>query len=186
MKGALELNILSSVVGDSHMNQFDIVSDTLFSRDTVSRDLWLAILSSVLCPHGLHFRCVIGSWGRTDFGKYSRGCSRTVSLVFEQSESPLPVRGLITLVTRRSAIFKLCRLRWPRFGGFALQAGDVSVDSWFREIHVPRAWCLFSDWSRFSRKHRAYFGSIGARLWRQPPTLPLYHEGKVKCEIYMK
>ena len=28
----------------------------------------------------------LGSWGRMDFGKYSRGCSRTVSFDFEQSQ----------------------------------------------------------------------------------------------------
>ena len=31
-------------------NQLDIVSDTHFSCDTVDRELWLAILSSLLCP----------------------------------------------------------------------------------------------------------------------------------------
>ena len=32
------------------MNQLDIVSETHFSCDTVDRKLWLAILSSLLCP----------------------------------------------------------------------------------------------------------------------------------------
>ena len=31
-------------------NQFDIVSEPHFSCDTVGRELWLAILSSLLCP----------------------------------------------------------------------------------------------------------------------------------------
>ena len=31
-------------------NQLDIVSETHFSCDTVDRELWLAILSSQLCP----------------------------------------------------------------------------------------------------------------------------------------
>ena len=31
-------------------NQLDIVSETHFSCDTVDRELWLAILSSLLCP----------------------------------------------------------------------------------------------------------------------------------------
>ena len=31
-------------------NQLDIVSETHFSCDTVYRGLWLAILSSLLCP----------------------------------------------------------------------------------------------------------------------------------------
>ena len=30
-------------------NQLDIVSETYFSCDTVDRELWLAILSSLLC-----------------------------------------------------------------------------------------------------------------------------------------
>ena len=28
-------------------------------------------------------------------------------------------------------------------GGLALLAGDASVDSWFREIHVPQAWRVY-------------------------------------------
>ena len=31
-------------------NQFDIVSETHFSCHTVNRELWLPILSSLLCP----------------------------------------------------------------------------------------------------------------------------------------
>ena len=31
-------------------NQFDIVSETHFSCDTVGRELWLATLNSLLCP----------------------------------------------------------------------------------------------------------------------------------------
>ena len=31
-------------------NQLDIVPETHFSCDTVDRELWLAILSSLLCP----------------------------------------------------------------------------------------------------------------------------------------
>ena len=31
-------------------NQLDIVSETHFSCDNVDRELWLAILSSLLCP----------------------------------------------------------------------------------------------------------------------------------------
>ena len=41
---------MSSVVGDSQLNQLDIVSETHFSCDTVDRGLWLAIFSSLLCP----------------------------------------------------------------------------------------------------------------------------------------
>ena len=39
---------LSSVVGDSQISL--IVSETHFSCDTVGRELWLAILNSLLCP----------------------------------------------------------------------------------------------------------------------------------------
>ena len=42
----------------------------------------------------------LGAWGRMESGQYSRGCSRTVSFVFEQSGAPFPARGLIILVTR--------------------------------------------------------------------------------------
>ena len=31
-------------------NQLDVVSETQFSCDTVDRELWLAILCSLLCP----------------------------------------------------------------------------------------------------------------------------------------
>ena len=34
----------------SFLNQFDIVSESLFSCDIVGRELWLAILCSLLCP----------------------------------------------------------------------------------------------------------------------------------------
>ena len=37
---------MSSVV----KSRFDIVSETHFSCDTVGRELWLAILNSLLCP----------------------------------------------------------------------------------------------------------------------------------------
>ena len=54
------------------------------------------------------------------------------------------------------------------------------MDSWFREIHVPRAWrvCLATIFD-FREKNRAFLGSIGAQVCWQPPTLPLYYEGKV-------
>ena len=47
-------------------------------------------------------------------------------------------------------------------GGFALLPGDASVDSWFREIHVPRAWRVnLATGFDFREKTRACFGSIG-------------------------
>ena len=56
-------------------------------------------------------------------------------------------------------------------------AGDASVDSWFREIHVPRAWLVYlATGVDFREKNRVFLGSIGARLWLQSRTLPLYYE----------
>ena len=47
--------------------------------------------------------------------------------------------------------------------GFALLAGDASVVSRFREIHVPRAWHIYSVTAfDFPLKNRAGLGSIGA------------------------
>ena len=52
-------------------------------------------------------------------------------------------------------------------------AGDASVDSWFREIHVPRAWRVYvATGFDFREKNRAFLGSIGARVCCQSPTLP--------------
>ena len=46
-------------------------------------------------------------------------------------------------------------------GGFALLAGDASVDSWFRKIHVPRVWHVYlATELEFCEKNRACFGSI--------------------------
>ena len=59
-------------------------------------------------------------------------------------------------------------------------AGVASVDSWFREIHVPPAWRVYlATGLDFHEKNRASFESIGTRLWLQLPTLPLYYEGKM-------
>ena len=58
------------------------------------------------------------------------------------------------------------------------------MDSWFREIHVPRVWRVYlATELDFREKNRACFGSIGARFWRQSPTLPLYYEGNVTKTI---
>ena len=47
-------------------------------------------------------------------------------------------------------------------GGFALLPGDASVDSWFREIPVPRTWRVYlATGFDFHEKNRACFGSIG-------------------------
>ena len=70
-------------------------------------------------------------------------------------------------------------------GGFALLAGDASVDSWFREMYVLRAWRVYlATGFDFREKNRVCFGSIGVQVRLQPPTLPLYYEGKVKKTIF--
>ena len=54
------------------------------------------------------------------------------------------------------------------------------MDSWFREIYVLRAWRVhLATGFDFREKNRVCLGSIGARFWCLPPTLPLYYEGKV-------
>ena len=72
-------------------------------------------------------------------------------------------------------------------GGFALLAGDASVDSWFREIHVPRAWRVYlATGFDFREKNRVFWGSIGSRVCFESPTLPLYYEGKVMKTTFPK
>ena len=56
-------------------------------------------------------------------------------------------------------------------GGRVLLAGDASVDSWFREIHVRQAWRVYLATGLDCReKNRTSFESIGTRLWLQLPT----------------
>ena len=63
----------------------------------------------------------------------------------------------------------------------------LSVDSRFREIHVPRIWRVnLATELEFREKNRACFGSIGARFWRQPSTMPLYYDEKVMKTIFPK
>ena len=63
---------------------------------------------------------------------------------------------------------KISKIENPLFfpvtepGGLALLAGDASVDSSFREIHVPRAWRVYlATGLDFREKNRASFESIG-------------------------
>ena len=66
-----------------------------------------------------------------------------------------------------------------------LLAGDASVDFWFREIHVPRAWRVYlTPGFDFPEKNRACFGSIEALVCCRPPTLLLYYERKVIWTIF--
>ena len=72
-------------------------------------------------------------------------------------------------------------------GGFALLAGDASVNLCFREIHIPRAWRVYlATGFDFREKNRAFFGSIRARIRCQSLTLPLYYEGKVMKTTFPK
>ena len=91
------------------------------------------------------------------------------------------VLAAMSQVGRRPMRTRLCSTSSTEPGGFALLAGDASVDSWFREINVPRACCVhLATGFDFREKNRVCFGSIRTRLWHYPPTLPLYYEGKVK------
>ena len=57
-------------------NQFDIVSETHFSCDTVGRELWLAILSSLLCSETDRNIC-IGKQGYVfilSLSDFKKGC----------------------------------------------------------------------------------------------------------------
>ena len=61
------------------------------------------------------------------------------------------------------------------------------MDSWFREIRVPTAWRVFlAIGFDFCDKNRARFVSNGARICCQPPTLPLYYEGKMMKTTFPK
>ena len=61
------------------------------------------------------------------------------------------------------------------------------MDSWLREIHVPRAWCVYlATGFDFRGKNRAGFGSIGARICVPSPILSPYHEGRVKGTIFSR
>ena len=52
-------------------------------------------------------------------------------------------------------------------------------------FHEPGVFIKRLD-SIFEKKNRACFGSIGARLWPQPGTLPLYYEGKAMKTIFTR
>ena len=59
------------------------------------------------------------------------------------------------------------------------------MDPWFREIHVPRVWRVYlATGLEFSENNGACFGSIGTRVCRQRPTLPLYYGGTEKKTIF--
>ena len=49
MKGTFVSAVFFCLLWLVFANQFEIMSETSFSWDTVGRELWLAILSSLLC-----------------------------------------------------------------------------------------------------------------------------------------
>ena len=68
-----------------------------------------------------------------------------------------------------------------------LLAGDASVVSRFREIHVPRAWRVYSATGFEVRKKIVLvWGRSELRRCHQPPTLPLYYVGKMKQTIFLE
>ena len=73
MKGALIMVEIFVLCGWWFSNQLDIESETHFSCDTVDRELWLAILRSLLCPE-TDWNIHIGKQGYvfyfTDFKKW--------------------------------------------------------------------------------------------------------------------
>ena len=50
MKGALATVEICALCRWRLLNHFDVVSETHLSCDTVGRELWLAMLSSLVCP----------------------------------------------------------------------------------------------------------------------------------------
>ena len=58
------------------------------------------------------------------------------------------------------------------------------MDSWFREIHVPRAGRVYLATGFDFRENRAGFGSILSRICVPSLTLSLYYEGTVKGTIF--
>ena len=69
--------------------------------------------------------------------------------------------------------------------GFALLAGDASVVSGLRQIHVPGVFIQRLD-SIFARKIVLVWDRSEPRRCRQPPTLPLYYVGKMKQTIFLE
>ena len=72
--------------------------------------------------------------------------------------------------------------------GFALLVGDASLVSGLRQIHVLRAWRVYSATEfDFREKNRALvWGRSEPRRCRQPPTLQLYYVGKMKQTIFLE
>ena len=65
-------------------------------------------------------------------------------------------------------------------------AGDASVDSWFREIHVPQAWRVYLVTGLdFCEKIVLVLGRSGPNFGVSLlAALPLYYEGKMIKTIF--
>ena len=101
-------------------NQLDIVSETHFSCDTVDRGLWLAILSSVLCPE-TDRNIRIGKQGYvfyfTDFKKWCFDVSFLTSISV----------STVVLTLGKVNFFKQINLRNILFIGFV----KFEIEQWF-------------------------------------------------------
>ena len=101
-------------------NQLDIVSKTHFSCDTVDRELWLAMLSSLLCPE-MDRNIRIGKQGYvfyfTDFKKWCFDVSFLTSISI----------STVVLTLGKLEFFKYINLRNILFIGFA----KFEIKQWF-------------------------------------------------------
>ena len=60
-----------------------------------------------------------------------------------------------------------------------LLPGDASVDSWFREIPIPRTWRVYlATGLIFAKKSCLFWVDRSPRRWLPSPTLSLYYEGR--------
>ena len=132
--------------------------------------------------------CVIHSWipegvvGRWVLSLSNLGLSSLHGdLLYSSPRAPSSARFwtvqllILTVSSRHS-----CRLTYKFYGAWWLRVATWRCFSGFmvkRNSCSTSLACLLSDWIRFSRK-KSCFGSIGARVCCQAPTLPLYYEGK--------
>ena len=89
------------------------------------------------------------------------------------------VQGMSTTVSCRHfgrLTYKFYGAWWLRAASWRCFSGFVVLEKFM--FYEPGVFIYWLD-SIFAKKNSACFGSIGARFWRETPTLPLYHEGKV-------
>ena len=114
-------------------NQLDIVSETHFSCDTVDRGLWLAVLSSLLCPETdrnirIEKQCYVFYFA--DFKKWCFDVSFLTSISV----------STVVLTLGKVEFFKLINLRNILFIGFVKQwfsAYQEQVWAWFSLARLP-------------------------------------------------